>query len=298
MSDPDYESLLSETLEHWREPVYSGVLEDHVRPAVRIYAHASLSGLSDPPDVSGCFPLMPDETSVFDHYGNSIFARLSSACTSIRSALQAIQARTDGHSAIAISRRAHESLWQTFWLANPKVDADTRVHRLLTLTAAEIKQAMRVFRETENTLVYGNLQQHLDNIKHITTDVVYKVRYGRDEYTTYFLGRANHPPSDDTPTVPEGIVGAAFAWDMMSNMTHPNMVFDLIMQTQPDYQDLMNSTQVDTVNYAVGCALNIATTLMERALLPNDKIDTVNRALRQPVDALTQLYEMQREPNE
>ena len=114
MSESDYEALLSDTLEHWQDAVSRGVLEDHVKSAVQIYAHASLGDLAELPDVSGCFPLMPDETLLFDHYGHSIFTRLSSACTSIRSALQAIQAGTDGHSAIAISRRAHESLWQTF----------------------------------------------------------------------------------------------------------------------------------------------------------------------------------------
>ena len=170
--------------------------------------------------------------------------------------------------------------------------------RLLKLTGAEIRQAIRAFRKTENTLVYGKLQQHLENIKQITIHVDYKARDGRDEYTTYYLPRVNHPPSIDTQSVPEGIVGAAFSWNMMSNMTHPNMVFDLIMQTQPGFQNLMDRLQIDTVNNAIGCVCNISTTLMEQAQIPNDKIDTVNGAFCQPVYALTQLYEMQREPNE
>ena len=81
----------------------------------------------------------------------------------------------------------------------------------------------------------------------------------------------------------------------MSNMTHPNMVFDLITQTQPDFQDLMDRLQVGSVSSAVGCACNISTTLMEQAQLPDDQTDTANQAFRQPVFALTQLLEMRRE---
>lgn len=298
MAEPDYETLVSDTLQHWQDAIYWGVLEEHVMPAVRIYAHASLSGLTDPPDISGCFPLVPEETSLFHHYGNSIFTRLSSACTSIRSALQAIQARTDGHAAIAISRRAHEALWQTFWLANPDVDPGERVRRLLVLTGVDIRETIRLFSYTENALVNGNLNEHLQNINGVTSGIDYRSRLGRDEYTTYYGHRSNYPPADVLPPELGESDGPGFLWQLMSSMTHPNMVFDLITQIQPGFQDLMNRLQIETVNNAVGCVCNISTSLLEQAQLPKETVDTVNRAFRQPVYALTHLREMQREPNE
>ena len=292
---PEYEVIVDKTLAYWKEAIYDGVLIEHVRPAVQIYAHASLPDITEPLNVAGCFPLAPPNATLFDHYGNAIFTRLSAACTSIHSALQAVQVRTDGHSAIAIARRSHESLWQTFWLSNPDIDAEERVRRLLALTEADIKEAIRLFSHTSNSKISGKLAEHLTNIKCVAPRLKYTPKKGRDEYTAYYEARANDPMSAGMPSEPEDGDGPALAWSMMSNMTHPNMVFDLITQTQPDYQDLMDRLQIGTVSNAVGCACNISTTLMEQAQLPDDQTDTVNRAFRQPVFALAQLLEMCRE---
>ena len=160
----------------------------------QIYAHASLLDIAEPLDATGCFPLAPRDATLFDHYGNAIFTRLSAACTSIRSALQAIQVRTDVHSAIAISRRSHESLWQTFWLSNPDIGSDERVRRLLTLTEADIKEAIRLFCHTSNAEISGKLAEHLANIKRVAARLKYTPKKGRDEYTAYYESRANDPP--------------------------------------------------------------------------------------------------------
>ena len=77
-------------------------------------AHASLDGVTDEYDVPALFPMFSDRMDLHDHYGNALFSRLSSACTSIRNALQSIHSHMDCHAAIAASRRAHESMWQMF----------------------------------------------------------------------------------------------------------------------------------------------------------------------------------------
>ena len=291
----EYESLISETLAHWKEAIYDGVLVQHVMPAVQIYAHASLLDIAEPPDVAGCFPLAPEHATLFDHYGNGIFARLGAACTSIRSALLAIQARTDGHSAIAISRRAHESLWQAFWLFNPDIDSNERVRRLLVLTGEDIKEALRVFSDAANPDVNSKLQEHLANITKVATAIEYIPRCGREEYGAYFFPRANDPLTASAPPVPDGVDTGALAWSMMSNMTHPNMVFDLIMQVQPGFQDQMDRLQMISVSSAMACVSNISTTLMEQAQLPDDKTHAVNSAFHQPVFAVAKLMDMHRE---
>lgn len=290
----DYEVLLADTLINWRDAIYDGILVELVAPAVQIHAHASLLDIEESWDVAGCFPLVPEDTALSDHYGHGIFTRLSSASTSIRSGLQAIQARTDGHTAVAIARRAHESLWQAFWLSNPEISADERVRRLLVLTGRDIKEAKRLFSNAANALVHGKLSEHLARIKSVVPRLDYQARYGRGEYTDYFARRANDPMSACLPQEPEGADGPAFAWNMMSNMTHPNMVFDLLTQTQPNFQDLMNRLQIDVISNAVGCVCNLSTTLMEQARMPEDQVDAVNRAFHQPVFALTQLLEMRR----
>ena len=291
----DYEALVADTLAHWGDAIYDGILAEHVLPAVRIHAHASLLDVREPWEVAGCFPLMPEHWDLSEHYANGVFTRLSAACTSIRGALQAIQARIDGHAAVAIARRAHESLWQTFWLSNPEISADERVRRLLVLTGRDIKEAKRLFSSTTNTLIQGKLAEHLGRIENATQSLDYQTRYGRDEYTDYYEQRANDPIGASIPLEPEDGDGPEFVWRMMNNMTHPNMVIDLITQKQPDFQGLMDRAQIDLVSNAVGCVCNLSTTLMEQAQMPEDKVDTVNRAFRQPYFALAQLLEMRRE---
>lgn len=292
----EYEGLLADTLTHWRDAIYGGILAEHVLPAVRIHAHASLQDIRKPWDVAGCFPLMPEDWALSDQYGNGVFTRLSAACTSIRGALQAIQARIDGHAAVAIARRAHESLWQTFWLSNPEISADERVRRLLVLTGRDIKEAKRLFSSTTNTLIQSKLAEHLDRIENATRSLDYQSRHGRVEYTDYYEQRANDPISASLPPEPEDADGSEFVWGMMSNLTHPNMVIDLITQSQPDFQGLMDRVQIDIVSNAVGCVCNLSTTLMEQAQMPEDKVDAVNRAFRQPYIALAKLLEMRRKP--
>lgn len=282
-------------MNHWADDIYGDALEEQVLPVLQVYAQASLLDVSESSDIAGCFPLAPDDATLYDHYSNGIFSRLSSACTSIRSAMQATLAHIDGHVAVAVSRRAHESLWQVFWLLNPDVGADERVRRLLVLTRADIVEAIRLFSQAENALICGKLADHLAKIESVTADAKYKASDGFDEYSDYFLPRANYPAVASPPTTNEEATGPAFLWKIMCNMTHPNMVFDLIIQTQPDYQDLMDWLQVETINSAVGCVCNISTSIMEQAQWPKDKIDTVNRAFQRSVYALAQLGETRRE---
>ena len=114
-----YEKQINDLVSSWREEVYDGVLVQQVRPAVSMYAYASLQKVTDVYHVPSTFPLFSEARGLADQYGDALHARLSSACNSIRSALQAIQTRLDGYAAIATARRAHESLWQVFWLCNP-----------------------------------------------------------------------------------------------------------------------------------------------------------------------------------
>ena len=293
--EAEYQKLVDDTLSHWREAIYRGVLVEQVLPAVRIYAYASLIEIADPPNIDGCFPLMPNHWTLSEHYANRIFTSLSVACGSIMGALQAIRARIDGHSAIAISRRAHESLWQTFWVSNPDVSADERARRLLNITGVDIKAALRVFSSTTNAEIHGKLVDHLTNIKNVIGNIGYQTRSGRDEYETYFEGRANEGLDFAISNTSEDVAVSALEWSIMSNMTHPNLVFDLITQSQTGYQGLMDRIQVDAVQNAVSCACNISTLLLEKAQLPANKVDALNGVFRQPVFALEQLLDMRRE---
>lgn len=293
----EYDELVGETLVYWQESVYDGVLVEHVLPAVRIYAYSSLVGVAEPSESTDCFPLMPKQWTLPEHYANSIFIRLSTACSSVLSALQAIHARIDGHSAMAISRRAHESLWQTFWLFNPDIDAGERMRRLLALTAVEIKETLRVFPSIANAEIHSRLTAHLDNIKGVTAGLKYQAKWGRDEYSEHVESRAVDSLGRRMQDLPGDVDAPSVAWSMMSNMTHPNMVFDLLTQTQAGYQDLMDRLQIDAVCNAMGCACNISTMLMESAQIPDDKTHFANGAFRQPILALDQLSNLRRERN-
>ena len=126
MARSEYDDRVDTLLSLWEDDIYSGVLKEDVLPAINIYAHASLQQMTDEYNVPTTFPMLPSDWNIFDHYGNGLFVRLSSACTSIRTALQSIQDQMDCHAAIAASRRSHESLWQVFWLCNPMRDANER----------------------------------------------------------------------------------------------------------------------------------------------------------------------------
>ena len=58
---------------------------------------------------------------------------------------------------------------------------------------------------------------------------------------------------------------------MMSNLTHPNVVFDWINQIQEDSQDRMDKLQLLCVIGSMGVATNLSTLLMQEASLPENQ---------------------------
>ena len=251
MPNAEYERCIGDLVDQWRDEVYEEVLEFRVIPAVQIYAVASLQGLNSTYDVSAIFPMFGDEMGeLADHYANGVVCRLSGACTSVRNALQAIRARMDCHAAIAAARRAHEALWQVFWLCNPAVDADTRVKRLVALTENEMRESLRFWRGL-NSVIEGQLERFLGNIQGIADLPDYKLGDGRTEYAEHF------EPSD-----PASVDDAARSWSIMSNMTHANLVFDWIIQSQDDPQDEMDRLQLIPTVDAMGMVGNLCTFIM------------------------------------
>ena len=99
----------------------------------------------------------------------------------------------------------------------------------------------------------------------------------------------------NTPPVPEGVDSGKFAWSMMSNMTHPNWVIDLIMEAQPEHHENMNRLQLMCVGSAISGVANICTILAERAQLPDSQAQAVNAAFRQPYFTMATLMGMRRD---
>lgn len=294
MPNAEYESRIGDLVRSWREDVDDGLLVDDVLPATRIFAHASLQGMTDEYDVAATFPMLPDGVGLPDHYGNALFARLGSSSTSVRNALQGIQARMDCHSAFASARRAHESLWQVFWLANPELDADTRIRRLLTLTRQEIGEALRFYSYGINAEIESRLQQYESNIEGLVGREVYRTKDGRSEYREYFAPRFNDPLPPGLPRAPADVKVEEIEWSMMSNMTHPNVVFDWVLQIQKDSQNRMDRLQVLFIFGAMGMASNISTFIMEQAHIASEQQQRVNATFQQLVYAAQSLLELRR----
>ena len=290
-AESDYEKQISDLVSSWREDIYDGFLVDHVLPAVRIYAHASLQEVTDEYDVPSTFPMFATTMGLSDQYGNAIFARLSSACTSIRNALQSIQSRMDCHAAIAIARRAHESLWQMFWLCNPTQDGNTRIRRLLLLTNHEIKEARNVFSNGLNPEIAGKLRDYQSNIQEITGKGSYSSWMGRTEYESYFADPPLLGMSPESLLMDDGVL----AWRTMCNMTHPNVVFDWILQTQSDFQNRMNRLQLMPTASAMRAVANLSTLLMRQAQLPVEQIMEVHTLLKRSVASAELLIGLQRD---
>jgi len=270
MSNAEYEDRINDLLEKWQDEVYDYTLESHVMPAARIYAYASLQDLADVYDVSTIFPMFSEKMELADHYANGLFSRLSGACTSISNALKAIQARMDCHAAVAVARRAHEALWQVLWLFNPTVDADTRVKRLVSLTKSEIKEALRFWGSGINPGIATQLQGFRDNMQEIAnlSEYEYRTKSGWTEYMEYFESSNSGSVND-----------AARSWSIMSNMTHPNLVFDWIIQIQDDPQDEMDRLQLIPTVDAIGMVGNLCTEIMQKAQMPGEHVVEVNRTL-------------------
>lgn len=294
MTATEYDDRVDALLASWNDDIYGGVLESDVLPAIRIYAHASLAGMTDTYDVDATFPMLPSGWEIYDHYANGLFARLSSACTSIRSALQAIQAHMDCHATIAASRRAHESLWQVFWLCNPTMDADERIKRLLVITKQEIEDTLRYFSNRINPQVEDKLQDYNRNIGNVVGRSRYSAKRGRSEYRDYYRGRFNDPLPEGLPPAPEDVDVDQIVWSGMSNMTHPNVVFDWIIQIQEESQDHMDRLQMLHVIGSMALAANLSTLLMQEAGVPENQVLRVNSSFKNCIVAAQSLIEMQR----
>lgn len=283
MYNPEYESRIDDLVSMWTEEVYDRILGSQVMPAVKICAFASLQDLTEVYDVSAIFPMFSDEMELPDHYANGLFSRLSGACTSIGNALRAIHAHMDCHAAVAVARRAHEALWQVCWLYNPVVDADTRVKRLVSLTKSEINLALRFWGSGINPGIATQLEGFLENTNRIADLPVYRPSSGWTEYMEYF-------ESSDDGSVDD----AARSWSIMSNMTHPNLVFDWIIQTQDDPQNEMDRLQLIPTVDAIGMVGNLCTSIMQQAKMSEEHVVDVNATVERSWSAAAALLELRR----
>ena len=295
MANPEYENRIDYLVRSWTDDVYWGVLEKVILPAVRVYSHASLQGVRDAYDVAAIFPMFSDQMNLYDHYGNSLFSRLSIACTSIRNILLAIHSHMDCHGAIAASRRAHEALWQMFWLCNPRVDADTRLERLISVTKREIREALRFWSGGVNTDIESKLRDYLNNTRIIDNQQVkYQPRLGWTEYHHYFGSRTTDPQQIGfSPAAPDKDEGS-LVWSLASNMTHPNVLFDWIIQIQEDPQDRMDRLQLFPTIYAIRMVVNLSTLIMQEAKLPDDQVVQANTTIKRCLAHTESLLELQR----
>ena len=294
MPSVEYEEHVEDLLRYWRNEIYDGVLVDDVLPATRAYAHASLEQLTDAYDVPAIFPIFSSAMGIQDQYGSALYSRLSTACTSIRNALQAIHARMDCHAAIASARRAHESLWQVFWLANPRVDGNARVKRVLQVTRQEIEEALRFFSSDLNAEIGDKLGSLHQNIENLIGKSRYSPKQGWTEYQACFVALASDPSYAGGQSLSGAMDESAVAWSMMSNMTHPNVVFDWIIQVQDHPQDRMDRLQLLPVIDAVRMVVNLTTMMMTEAKLPTQQVVRVSQAVRHSLAAAQDLLELKR----
>ena len=80
----------------------------------------------------------------------------------------------------------------------------------------------------------------------------------------------------------------------MSNMTHPNVVFDWILQIQEDSQDRMDRLQLCPVIDALGMVVNLCTLTMLEAKLPGHQVVKVNATVKHSLDAVESLLDLNR----
>ena len=294
MPNSEYDDRVDHLVRSWREDIYEGVLMDDVLPAVKIHAYASLQQMRDVyDDVPTIFPTSFEHTELYDHYGHALFTRLSMGSGSILNALKSIQFHMDCHAAVAICRRAHEALWQMFWLCNPTIDADERIRRLLKLTLHEIKEALRVFSGGVNPDIASKLRHYQSNIKRLVGKYRYSPEHGRSEYQDYF-GLMSGEAHVGVPSHLREIDAASFSWKMMSNMTHANVVYDWIGLMQADFRSSMDRIQLGTVSEAMRAVVNLSTLVMVEAKMPDEQIERVNVVMRHQVDVAESLIELRR----
>ena len=296
MARSEYDNRVDTLLSYWEDDIYSGVLKENVLPAINIYAHGSLQEMTDVYDVPATFPMLPSDWEIYDHYAHALFARLSSACKSIRTALQSIQAHMECHAAIAASRRGHESLWQVFWLCNPTRDANERIKRLLIITKQEMEDALGYFSDGINSEAEAKLRGYTINIaKVVGSESRYSARRGWKEYRDHYKGKFNDTLPEGLLPAPEDVDVGRSVWSMMSNLTHPNVVFDWINQIQEDSQDRMDKLQLLCVIGAMGVATNLSTLLMQEARLPENQTLRINSSFEKCVVAAQSLIEIRRD---
>lgn len=295
MASSEYDDRVEALLSYWKDDIQGGLLKGDITPAIKIYAHASLQAMTDEYDVPTTFPMLPSDWDIYDHYDYGLFARLRSACTSILTALQAIQAHMDSHAAIASARRAHESLWQLFWLCNPTKNANERVKRLLIITKQEIEEALNSYSQGVNPQVGDKLGGYKTNIeKIIGTKSRYSAKRGREEYRQYYRGKFNDPLPEGLPPAPENVDVERIVWSMMSNLTHPNVVFDWINQIQENPEDHMAGLQALHLVGAMSVTTNLCTLLMQQAKIAEDKTLAVNERFKRCVLFAQSLLDIQR----
>ena len=86
----------------------------------------------------------------------------------------------------------------------------------------------------------------------------------------------------------------ALMWSMMSNMAHPNLVFDWIIQMQEDPQDRMDRLQLIPAINAIGMVSNLGTLMMREARMPDDQVGRVNTTVMRCLAVAESLLEMPR----
>ena len=83
-------------------------------------------------------------------------------------------------------------------------------------------------------------------------------------------------------------------WSMMSNMAHPNVVFDWIIQMQDDPQDRMDRLQLIPAINAIGMVSNLSTLMMREARMTNDQVARVNTTVARCLPIAESLLELPR----
>jgi hypothetical protein len=87
---------------------------------------------------------------------------------------------------------------------------------------------------------------------------------------------------------------AAQSWSIMSNMTHPNLVFDWIIQTQDDPQNEMDRLQLIPTIDAIGMVGNLCTSIMQQAKMSGEHVVDVNATVGRSWSAAKALLESRR----
>ena len=181
-----------------------------------------------------------------------------------------------------------------FWLCNPDMDGDTRVKRLVAVTHQEIVVALRFWSNGINPMIQGKLVGYRTNIQKVTNRPTYSPKLGWKEYQDYFGDLTNDPLTMGLPSSPLPFDHAALVWSMMSNMTHPNVVFDWIIQMQGNRQDRMDRLQLLPTINTMSMVVNLSTLMMAEANLHEDHVVRVNATVRQCLSNAESLLELQR----